>query len=222
MGSGGRDRSPRWPTVCPSVPGVAERSFPSGGAGSAGRRVASWQSGRSRHWTCSPGNGGRYEGRGDRCGGVGRRRVGGCDVGVLASPAAGDVSGGVARGAFGLAAAGESMSPQSLPRACIVAGCPGRATEHGRCEVHQVPEVYGESQPVYHLAKHRHWRRHVLRLHPICPGWPEGVHAGVIVETVVADHIVPLSEGGGWHVSNGRGLCLACHSKRHAAERRRR
>jgi hypothetical protein len=117
--------------------------------------------------------------------------------------------------------AGRGVSPQSLPRACMVAGCPARAEAHGRCQAHQVPAEYADHQAIYDTAKHRQWRRRVLSANPICPGWPAGVHGARAVEAKVADHIVPLADGGGWQLSNGRGLCAACHSRRHAAEKRR-
>ena len=40
------------------------------------------------------------------------------------------------------------------------------------------------------------------------------------VQATVADHIMPLRQGGGWSLRNGQGLCHACHNKKTGAERR--
>ena len=113
------------------------------------------------------------------------------------------------------------MSPQTLPRACMVAGCPARAEAHGRCQAHQVPAEYADHQAIYDTPRHRWWRRRVLEAHPICPGVPPGVHGGRVVESAIAHHIVPVQAGGTWRLENGIGLCQACHNAHHGAERRR-
>lgn len=60
---------------------------------------------------------------------------------------------------------------------------------------------------------HRKWREAVLGA---CQGVCEGCR-GAAAEH--ADHIVPLSKGGGWTLTNGQGLCPACHNAKTARER---
>jgi 5-methylcytosine-specific restriction endonuclease McrA len=106
------------------------------------------------------------------------------------------------------------MSPSALPHSCSIAGCPERAGSGGRCPAHQRPVNRQQHQGIYDTAKHRTWRRMVLARHPICEGWPPGCHGLAVVPSVVADHIVPLSEGGGWVLSNGAGMCISCHNRK--------
>lgn len=66
---------------------------------------------------------------------------------------------------------------------------------------------------------HRKWRQVVLARDPVCAN-PYGHHQGLVVPATVADHIVPLSKGGTWALSNGQGLCARCHGAKTAQEGR--
>lgn len=39
---------------------------------------------------------------------------------------------------------------------------------------------------------------------------------------MIADHIVPVIEGGGWTMANGQGLCVSCSGIKTAEDRKRR
>lgn len=51
----------------------------------------------------------------------------------------------------------------------------------------------------------------VLARNPLCSD-PFSRHPGQVVPATVADHVVPLSRGGGWGLENGQSLCHGCHS----------
>lgn len=65
---------------------------------------------------------------------------------------------------------------------------------------------------------HRQWRVQVLRDYPWCLD-PFGRHPGVQVPATVADHIIPVAQGGDWSIDNGQGLCRSCHAVKSAMER---
>lgn len=65
-------------------------------------------------------------------------------------------------------------------------------------------------------------RARILRRDPwcLCPGCAN--HAGpCVARSTIADHIVPRSEGGTDHPTNGQGLCDPCHRHKTAAEAER-
>lgn len=67
-------------------------------------------------------------------------------------------------------------------------------------------------------AAHRRWRRLVLSLYPVCTGWPRGTRC--LKASVVADHDVPISQGGSrFDILNGRGMCRQHHSAKSQWER---
>jgi 5-methylcytosine-specific restriction enzyme A len=58
-------------------------------------------------------------------------------------------------------------------------------------------------------GRHVQWRQTILQLYPVCPcGQP----------ATEADHIVPKIHGGDNALSNGQGLCRACHARKTARE----
>lgn len=67
-------------------------------------------------------------------------------------------------------------------------------------------------------AKHRLWAKWVLAVCPYCAN-PYRNH-GPNVRSVIADHIVPIRQGGRWTLSNGQGLCRSCHGIKTHEERR--
>jgi hypothetical protein len=52
-------------------------------------------------------------------------------------------------------------------------------------------------------GRHRNWRKLVLARDPICRGCQAA-------PSVLAEHIVPLNDGGSWRLENGQGCCLSC------------
>lgn len=65
--------------------------------------------------------------------------------------------------------------------------------------------------------RHRQWRALVLGRDRECQGWPHGVGCGS--PTTVADHIVPIRQGGKrFCLKNGRGMCDPCHNRKRQSE----
>ena len=68
-------------------------------------------------------------------------------------------------------------------------------------------------------AQHRKWRKLVLARDPICAGWPKGERC--LQPSTVADHVVPISQGGArFDLANGAGLCASHHGAKSAWELR--
>jgi 5-methylcytosine-specific restriction endonuclease McrA len=65
-----------------------------------------------------------------------------------------------------------------------------------------------------HGPRHEKWRLLVIARHPVCCICKERV-------STVADHVIPLSEGGDWKIENGQGVCAVCHNRKTAAARSR-
>ena len=57
----------------------------------------------------------------------------------------------------------------------------------------------------------------VLARNPLCVD-PFKRHPNAAVLSTIADHIVPLHDGGGWALENGQGLCGRCHAVKTARE----
>lgn len=69
---------------------------------------------------------------------------------------------------------------------------------------------------------HRQWRAEVLRRHPFCTD-PDHAHPHERRVATVADHIVPLCEGGArLDIANGTGLCTSCSATKSGREGQRR
>jgi 5-methylcytosine-specific restriction protein A len=102
--------------------------------------------------------------------------------------------------------------PYQPLKPCRTPGCPALVSSRDAyCREHSFRNRK-VSDPIYDSAKHLHWRGMVLRRHPICCtcGDRPASHA---------DHIIPLTHGGGWSLDNGQGLCPSCHNKKTANER---
>ena len=100
--------------------------------------------------------------------------------------------------------------PSSAPRPCRYAGCTALVQRGTLCAEHR-PDADGadshrpNSRKRGYGQQHQRWRKMVLARHPFCQ-WP-----GCREFSTVADHIVPLAEGGGWSLENGQGLCARHH-----------
>lgn len=57
-------------------------------------------------------------------------------------------------------------------------------------------------------------RARILKRHPICA-------ACGAAPSVIADHIIPVAEGGRDVMANGQGMCVPCHDVKTHEERRR-
>src|SRR5690625_1882804 len=95
-------------------------------------------------------------------------------------------------------------TPRKPPRPCSWPGCPALVSGRGsRCQAHERERQRrqdaerGTTAERGYGALHRRWRRLVLLRDPVCVD-PYGVHAerGEVVPATVADHIVPIREGG--------------------------
>ncbi|NIO40111.1 MAG: hypothetical protein GTO41_07915 [Burkholderiales bacterium] len=63
---------------------------------------------------------------------------------------------------------------------------------------------------VYRTAAHRNWARIIKARDPLCVD-PYDQHPHEPRLSQIADHIIPISEGGGYSLENGRGVCWSCH-----------
>lgn len=101
-----------------------------------------------------------------------------------------------------------------LMRPCLAASCPSLAGKSGYCARHTTARNRarrGEKR-VYESAQHQAWRQVILIRDPICVECKAK-------RSVIADHIQPLSKGGMWDYTNGRGLCRQCDGRLGAAHR---
>lgn len=107
-------------------------------------------------------------------------------------------------------------------RPCATHGCP-ELTDGRRCDRHalergrSVATMRGSSTRRGYDAKHRKWRKRVLAKDPLC------VHClpdGRVTPSIIADHIVPIRDGGArFDLNNGQGLCQTHHNRKTARER---
>ncbi|HEV2378701.1 MAG TPA: HNH endonuclease signature motif containing protein [Terriglobia bacterium] len=96
---------------------------------------------------------------------------------------------------------------------CPAPGC-REVTSGGPCARHK--PIYSSDPRASASARgydrhHRRWRILVLHRHPLCVFCER---SGRLVPATEADHIVPLTKGGDWSLSNGQGLCKSCHSRK--------
>ena len=111
----------------------------------------------------------------------------------------------------------------TAPRHPCAGGCgrlfplgPSRCLPCRRRLVARATELRGTSaQRGYMSLAHRAWRAAVLARYPVCVG------LGCDRPATVADHIVPIKRGGPrYALSNGQGLCAACHAAKTRREER--
>ena len=111
------------------------------------------------------------------------------------------------------------------PTPCRYPGCAAVLGTPGYCDRHRVAvhRDYGRARRgfdtevgFYQSARWRGVRAAFLREHPLC-----GVCAarGRVVAAVVADHVVPVKDGGArYDVANLAALCVADHNAKTARE----
>ena len=115
--------------------------------------------------------------------------------------------------------------PRKAPTPCRYPGCAAVLATAGYCDQHRVAvhRDYGRARrgfdaevSFYQSARWRTVRAAFLREHPLC-----GVCAarGRVVAAVVADHKVPLKDGGARFDAAGlQSLCISCHNRKTARE----
>lgn len=97
----------------------------------------------------------------------------------------------------------------------------GRLGAGRLCEIHLREERRaldarrGKTAARGYGGHHREWREVILARDPIC------CRCGRKPSTI-ADHIVPLEDGGTWELSNGQGLDGRCHAIKTGEDVRRR
>jgi 5-methylcytosine-specific restriction protein A len=108
-----------------------------------------------------------------------------------------------------------------LPTACNEPGCPELCLtryceKHSRKAWREIDERRGKTAERGYGGRHRKWRQLVLARDSVCVTCKA---VGRITVATVADHIVPLSQGGSWSLDNGQGLCASCHGRKSIMER---
>jgi 5-methylcytosine-specific restriction protein A len=115
--------------------------------------------------------------------------------------------------------------PRAAPTPCRHPGCPAVLVTPGYCDKHRVASHrdYGRARhgfdserTFYQSVAWRALRAAFLHQHPVCCRCEA---RGVIVAAVVADHILPIKDGGArLDEANLQALCVPCHNSKTASE----
>ncbi len=115
--------------------------------------------------------------------------------------------------------------PLKAPTPCRYPGCAIALPTPGYCDKHRgaAHRDYGRARRgfdtergFYQSAAWRAVRAAFLREHPVCVRC-EG--RGRLVAAVVADHVLPLKDGGArFDWTNLQALCVSCHNSKTAGE----
>lgn len=62
-------------------------------------------------------------------------------------------------------------------------------------------------------ARHRRWRTVIIARDPYCK---IGIKCQGEAPSTVADHVLPLNQGGDFSLENGQGCCSPCHDWKRA------
>lgn len=110
-------------------------------------------------------------------------------------------------------------------RTCLEPGCPAPVAR-GRCTRHR--HEHERKRPTaarrgYRSLKHLTWRRTVIRRDGNCVDCGKMLvdHQGEPLWFAHADHIVPVSAGGTWALSNGAARCDRCHGRKTRRDQRK-
>ena len=111
------------------------------------------------------------------------------------------------------------------PTPCRYPGCAAVVPVPGYCNQHRVAvhRDYGRARRgfdaqvgFYQSARWRAVRAAFLREHPVCAACAA---RGRVVAAVVADHVVPVKDGGARFDAAGlQSLCISCHNRKTARE----
>lgn len=115
--------------------------------------------------------------------------------------------------------------PLAAPTPCRHPGCGAVLAKPGYCDAHRVAvhRDYGRARRgfdtergFYQSAAWRAVRAAFLREHSVCTRC-QG--RGRVVVAVVADHVLPLKDGGArFDWANLQALCVSCHNRKTAGE----
>ena len=115
--------------------------------------------------------------------------------------------------------------PRRAPTGCRYPGCSALLETPGFCDRHRrehhrdydrARRGFDTELGFYTSAAWRRCRAAFLRAHPLCRACRD---AGRAVEARVADHIVPIKQGGArFDWDNLQPLCLSCHNSKTARE----
>ena len=99
---------------------------------------------------------------------------------------------------------------------CRQPGCPRLSAgpycpDHQRAATRSYDQARGKTAERGYDARHKRWRAVILARDPICTKCDEAA-------STVADHVIPLSQGGDFSLENGAGLCRRCHQQKTSAE----
>jgi 5-methylcytosine-specific restriction enzyme A len=99
-------------------------------------------------------------------------------------------------------------------RSCLTPQCAGVSGRSGYCPrcTHTRNQARRPTSRIYESKLHRHWRSVILTRDPIC-------RMCNAAPSVVADHRIPLRQGGTWSYDNGQGLCKRCDGVKGMPER---
>lgn len=110
--------------------------------------------------------------------------------------------------------------PQRARIPCAHGGCQDQANDGRFCTLHKRAralvqtrtdrQLRGSSSERGYGVQHRRWRERVLQRDPLCVTCKA---LGLTTLATVADHVVPVRQGGNrFALENGQGLCHAHHN----------
>ena len=113
------------------------------------------------------------------------------------------------------------MSPYTPKHACRYPNCPELVAGGAYCEKHRKHEQQHynrhmrdeDSKRFYNSTAWRNLSRLQLQREPLCA---ECLKTGRVQPAKIADHIVPIKDGGARLDPAGlQSLCIACHNRKH-------
>jgi len=105
---------------------------------------------------------------------------------------------------------------------CTAPGCRyttrtgSRCAAHRRADQRELDARRGSASSRGYGARHRDWRAAIIARDPLCVAC---LAVGRVTPTRVADHVLPVAQGGEWTMENGQGLCDRHHNVKRAHER---
>lgn len=101
-----------------------------------------------------------------------------------------------------------------LPSSCRTIGCPNIVEKRGACDDCERERNHARlpDKRIYGRRQHKEWAAAVLARDRICRMCGSR-------RSVIADHVLPLRQGGSWDLDNGQGLCRPCDGAKGVNER---
>ena len=112
--------------------------------------------------------------------------------------------------------------PFKAPTPCTYPNCPTLTTT-ARCPAHppyryrreiKRKDTRPSRQARGYGRQHEKWRKLILHRDPLCVMCVKNPFRFPKRKATVADHIIPLKQGGTFALSNGQGLCHSCHARK--------